>query len=111
MLEWRIQDFRRGGGASPHGGRRDTNLLNVLENCMKSRKIWPLGGGGTGGVPPRSANVLCSENFDYVVVVILSEGIDVCNVEGNFKTISLMTYATVTLKHQNIAQNTQKNLK
>ena len=79
---------------------------------MKSRKIWPLGGGGgAGGIPPRSANVLCSENFDYVVVVILSEGIDVCNVKGNFKTISLMTYATVTLKHQNIAQNTQKNLK
>ena len=79
MLEWRIQDFRR-GGASPHGGRRDTNLLNVLENCMKSRKIWQLGGGGAGGIPPRSANVLCSENFYYVVVVILSEGIDVCKV-------------------------------
>ena len=40
--QWRIQDFPR-GGASPWGCW-DTILLNFPENCMKSRKIWSLGG-------------------------------------------------------------------
>ena len=41
------------GGANPQGGgRRDTILLNFPENCMKSRRIWPLGGDARRGRPP-----------------------------------------------------------
>ena len=36
------------GGAPTPGGGRDTILLNFPKNCMKSRKIWSLG----GGAPP-----------------------------------------------------------
>ena len=38
----RIQDFRR--GVPTFCGRCDTILLNIPENCMKSRKTWWLGG-------------------------------------------------------------------
>ena len=63
------------------GGRQSSWGAPGYEFIKCSRKLHEIEKNlAAGGVPPRSANVLCSENFDYVVVVILSEGIDVCNV-------------------------------
>ena len=41
----------------PRGGG-DTILLKFSKNCMKSRKIWSLGGGGGRGAPPGSTTAL-----------------------------------------------------
>ena len=47
--------FPTGGGAKPSRGMPTYNFAKFSKNCMKLRKF---GGGGTLGVPPRSANDL-----------------------------------------------------
>ena len=41
--QWRIQDFRRGGGANSPGGRQHTILPNFPKNCMKLKEFGPPG--------------------------------------------------------------------
>ena len=54
-----------GGGANPHlGGHRDTILLKFPENCMKSRKIWSLG--GRSGCQRQWAVMLISVYFKII---------------------------------------------
>ena len=45
--------FPRGGCANPEGeGRQPTICLIFPENCMKMKKVWLRGGGGTSLAPP-----------------------------------------------------------
>ena len=63
-IQWRIQDHPRRGCQPSLRGRRDTILLKFPENCMKSRKIWSLGGGGCApGASPRSATAIAPFSF------------------------------------------------
>ena len=49
-LQWRIQDFPRGGGRQLPKWVREPNFL--VENCMKMKEFWPPGGGGASLEPP-----------------------------------------------------------
>ena len=60
--------FPVGGGANPPGcGRQHTILPNYLENCMKLRKFWPVGGRGRPGMPPwiRHCKVLSDGSVNW----------------------------------------------
>ena len=68
--QWWIQDFPRRGRQPSLRGHRDTILLKISENCMKSRKIWSLGG--------IRHWMLCSleTNFFSKIYILID---DVCN--------------------------------